>query len=331
MQFIDEAKIFLQSGRGGNGCVSFRREANIPRGGPDGGNGGRGGHILFKVVSNLNTLIDFRYKQHFTSHNGEHGKGDQRNGIKADDVIINIPVGTQIYSEDGTELIMDLSVPDIELTYLRGGDGGFGNAHYKSSVNQAPRKALPGFDGQEAWIWLKLKLICDCGMVGLPNAGKSTFVASVSRARPKIADYPFTTLKPQLGVVYTDEKEFVIADIPGLIEGASEGKGLGHRFLKHVERSRVILHLVDCLDENFIENYFTIRKELANYSEILANKTEIIALNKCDALQKDEIEAKLKAFKKATKKDALAISAATGINKVEVLRKITKLLEVIES
>ncbi len=297
MQFIDEAKIFIKSGRGGDGCVSFRREAHTPRGGPDGGNGGRGGNVTFKVKHGLNTLIDFRYKQHFKARAGMHGMGKMRDGSKGEDLIIEVPLGTQIIDEHGDHLIADMSEDTDEFLILKGGDGGMGNSNFKSSVNQAPRRATKGFDADDLWVWLKLKLISDVGLVGLPNAGKSTFLSKVSAARPKIADYPFTTLKPQLGVASIDNKEFVIADIPGLIEGASEGKGLGHRFLKHVERCKTILHLLDITQDDFIEHYHTIRAELENYSPILAEKKEVIALTKIDSVNEEILAEKVSQFK----------------------------------
>ncbi len=255
MQFLDEAKIYVMSGKGGDGCLSFRRERNIPFGGPNGGDGGRGGDIVLRCVEGLNTLIDFRYQQHFKAGKGEHGMGSQCHGGAGNTLIIPVPVGTEIYEEDGETLIVDLTVPGEEVVLARGGKGGLGNIHFKSSTNRAPRQTTPGEPAEERWVWLRLKLISDAGLVGLPNAGKSTFLAAVSRARPKIADYPFTTLKPQLGVVYIDEREFVLADIPGLIEGAHEGVGLGIRFLGHVERCRVLLHLVDGTQEDVAGAY----------------------------------------------------------------------------
>jgi GTP-binding protein len=322
MQFIDEAKIFLRSGNGGKGCVAFRREKYIQWGGPNGGNGGKGGSIIIRAKKDLNTLIDFRYTQHFKAKNGEQGKGSLRDGAHADDMIIEVPIGTQILMEDGKTLLLDVNEPGIEVTLLKGGDGGFGNHHYKSSTNRSPRKSTPGWPGEEIWVWLKLKLLSDVGLVGMPNAGKSTFISRVTRAKAKIADYPFTTLKPQLGVAYVDETEFVIADLPGLIAGASEGLGLGHRFLKHVERCRVMLHLVDGADENFIENYKTIRKELKKYNPELAVKKEIIALNKCDALTDDVIKERVKLLKKASKSEVYELSGVSGHGLEKVLRAL---------
>ncbi len=320
MQFIDEAKIYIKSGNGGAGCVSFRREANVPHGGPDGGNGGRGGHIIIRTEPNLNTLIDYRYQQHFKAKTGMHGMGRHRDGAKGDDVIMKVPVGTQIYAEDGHSMLADMSLPDQELVLADGGKGGVGNMHFKSSTNQAPRKATPGEAGAEQWIWLKLKLFCDVGLVGLPNAGKSTFLSVVSRAKPKIADYPFTTLAPQLGMVYADDRELVMADIPGLIEGAHEGVGLGIRFLKHIERCGAILHLIDATAEDVITPYDTIRHELTAYSAVLKDKEEVIALNKCDALDDETIEAQRKQLSDHTGKPVYIISAIAGTN-IEHLKR----------
>jgi len=320
MQFIDEVKIFIKSGDGGAGCLSFRREANVAKGGPDGGNGGKGGSIIFECVGGLNTLIDFRYTQHFKANKGTHGKGQNRGGPSAEDMIIHVPVGTQIFMDNGVDLLADLTEVGQKIEMLEGGKGGLGNANFKSSTNQAPRKTTPGFQGKEMWVRLKLKLLSDVGIAGLPNAGKSTFVSSVTRAKPKIADYPFTTLKPQLGVFYVDDKEFVIADIPGLIEGAHEGHGLGHRFLKHIERCAVILHLIDATEGDIVDKYKLIRKELEKYSGLLAEKKEVIVLNKCDALQEEDIIEKLDIFEDAIGIRPLAISAVTGKNTENVLR-----------
>lgn len=284
MKFLDEAKIYLKSGDGGPGCVSFRREKYIEFGGPNGGNGGRGGSVIFEVVNSLNTLIDFRYQQHFKAQNGHNGKGDNRTGAGGEDVIIKVPVGTQILAEDKETLLKDFMTVGEKVEFLEGGDGGFGNAHYKSSTNQAPRKSTPGWPGEEMAVWLRLKLIADIGLVGLPNAGKSTFLSKVSNAKPKIADYPFTTLAPNLGVVKAGQKDFVIADIPGLIEGAHEGLGLGTRFLGHVERTSAILHLIDCTQDDIVGAYNTIRHELREYAEEVADKKEIVVLTKTDAL-----------------------------------------------
>jgi GTP-binding protein len=327
MQFIDEAKIFVKSGSGGDGCVSFRREAHVARGGPDGGDGGRGGSVIFEAVEGLNTLIDFRYSQHFKARKGDHGQGRQRTGAAADDLIIKIPIGTQIIMDDGETILADITHPKQRFVAARGGQGGLGNQNFKSSINQAPRRFVPGEEAQEMWVWLKLKLLSDAGLVGLPNAGKSTFLSSVSRARPKIADYPFTTLKPQLGVVGIDEKEFVMADIPGLIEGAHEGQGLGDRFLKHVERCGVLLHLVDGAQENVVEHYKTIRHELESYSPKLAEKHEVIAINKSDALIEEIIEEQVEALEKASGKKVFVISAASGDGVKDVLRALIETIQ----
>ncbi|MCE3233517.1 MAG: obgE [Rickettsiaceae bacterium] len=322
MQFIDEAKILIGSGAGGDGCLSFRREANVPRGGPDGGNGGRGGSVVVRCIAGLNTLIDFRFTQQFKARRGEGGRGKNCNGHSADDLYIEVPVGTQVIAEDSDLLLADMVKVGQEVVLAQGGEGGLGNANFKSSTNQAPRKITKGEPGEEFYVWLKLKLMSDAGLVGLPNAGKSTFLAAVSRARPKIADYPFTTLKPQLGVVYIDEKEFVMADIPGLIEGAHEGIGLGIRFLKHVERCGVILHLVDGTQEDVAESYRVIRGELAQYSDVLAEKSEVLALNKCDAMTEEEIAKKKKQLEKASGKKVWVISGVAKIGVTDVLRQL---------
>lgn len=322
MKFLDEAKIFLKSGDGGAGCVSFRREKFIEFGGPDGGNGGRGGDIVFEAVSNLNTLIDFRYHQHFKAEKGEHGKGENRTGSAGKPLIIKVPVGTQIFAEDKKTLLADFTIENQKLVFLKGGDGGFGNEHFKSSTNRAPRKSTPGWPGEELWVWLRLKLIADVGLVGLPNAGKSTFLSVVSRAKPKIADYPFTTLTPNLGVVYIHNTEFVMADVPGLIEGAHEGVGLGIRFLGHVERCKAILHLIDGTEEDVVGAYQTVRRELELYGEGLAIKPEILALNKCDALTQDMIKEKEKALKKATGKRVFTLSSLSRLGVDHILEAL---------
>lgn len=284
MKFLDQAKIFLQSGDGGAGCCSFHREKFIEYGGPDGGNGGRGGDIIIECVKDLNTLVDFRYTQHFKAEKGHHGMGRNRTGANGQDLIVRVPVGTEILSEDKEEILMDLTKAGQRFVFLKGGDGGFGNAHYKTATNQAPEKFTPGWPGQETEVWLRLKLIADAGIIGLPNAGKSTFLAASSAAKPKIADYPFTTLHPNLGVVKIEGYDFVLADIPGLIEGAHEGHGLGDRFLGHVERTAVLLHLIDITQDDPIEAYHIIRNELSEYGEGLDDKEEIICLNKTDSL-----------------------------------------------
>lgn len=312
MKFLDRAKIYISSGHGGAGCTGFRREKFIEYGGPDGGNGGRGGDIWFESVANLNTLIDFRYQQHFRAGNGIPGMGQLRTGPDGRDIVIKVPVGTQVISDETEEVLIDFTEPGMRRRLLVGGDGGFGNAHFKSSTNRAPRHHTPGWPGQEMWVWLQLKLIADAGLLGMPNAGKSTFLAASSRAKPKIADYPFTTLAPQLGVVGVDDTEFVLADIPGLIEGASEGAGLGHRFLGHVERCRVLLHLVDGTQEDVAEAYRVIRAELAAYDENLASKPEIVALNKIDALDAETLEERAMDLSVAAGQKVRLISAATG-------------------
>lgn len=324
MKFLDEAKIYVRSGDGGNGCMSFRREKFIPLGGPDGGNGGRGGSIILECVSGLNTLIDFRYQQHFKAKKGEHGMGSNCTGLSAPDMVIKLPVGTQVFGEDKETLIADLTRPGQTITLAQGGKGGLGNACFKSSTNQSPRFATPGEEGQEMWLWLRLKLMSDAGLLGLPNAGKSTFLAAVTRAKPKIADYPFTTLTPQLGVVYIDNQEFVLADIPGLIEGAAEGVGLGLKFLSHVERAGILLHLVDGTQEDVAGAYKTIRKELKKYSVELSKKPEIVALNKCDALTEDEIKEKSAALKKACKTKVWRMSGVSGEGVQDILREMMK-------
>ena len=320
MKFLDEAKIFLKSGDGGKGCVSFRREKFIPMGGPDGGNGGKGGDIIIECVRDLNTLIDYRFQQHFKAKRGQQGMGSGCHGKGSEDMVLKVPEGTEILSEDKQTVLADLTLQGQTLVLLKGGRGGMGNAHFKSSTNQAPRHAQPGEPGEEMWVWLRLKLISDAGLIGMPNAGKSTFLAAVTHAKPKIADYPFTTLKPQLGVVKSDAHEFVLADLPGLIAGASEGIGLGHKFLAHVERCGVMLHLIDGTQESVSDAYKTIRAEIGGYSEQLAEKPEIVALNKCDALTPEEIKKKKAALKRASKKEVLVLSGVTGEGVPEVLR-----------
>jgi GTP-binding protein len=320
MQFLDQCKIYLKSGDGGRGSASFRREKFIEFGGPDGGDGGKGGDIVFVVADNLNTLIDFRYRQHFRAPDGRPGAGRERTGAAGEDLVLQVPVGTQVMDAENREVLADLTCPGERRVFLKGGDGGFGNVHYKSSTNRAPRRAGPGWSGREAWVWLRLKLIADVGLVGLPNAGKSTFLAAVSHARPKIADYPFTTLKPQLGVVRLHDEEFVLADLPGLIEGASEGVGIGTRFLGHVERCSVVLHLVDGTFEDVSGAYLTIRRELELYGHGLAGKPEIVGLNKIDTLDPKTINAKCAALRRAARGAlVLPLSGATGAKVREVL------------
>ncbi len=327
MKFLDQVKIYVRSGDGGDGCVSFRREKYIPRGGPDGGDGGRGGHIIVEASEALNTLIDYRYKQHFKAKRGGHGMGRERTGAGAADVVLSVPVGTQIFDETYETRLADLTHPGQRVVLAEGGAGGLGNTHFKSSTNRAPRQATPGHPGTERWLWLRLKLIADAGLVGLPNAGKSTFLAAVSAAKPKIADYPFTTLHPQLGVVAVDDRSFVLADIPGLIEGAHEGHGVGDRFLGHIERCSVLLHLIDGLaleqDGDVVAAYRTIREELDAYGAGLAAKPEIIGLNKTDALPEDDVQAKLAALREAAAPNpVLPLSAATGHGVTAVLHAL---------
>ncbi|MGE0725268.1 MAG: GTPase ObgE [Alphaproteobacteria bacterium] len=312
MKFLDECKIYLKSGDGGRGAASFRREKFIEFGGPDGGDGGRGGDVVIEAVENLNTLIDYRYQQHFKAQDGRPGAGRNRTGADGGTVTLKVPAGTQVIADDKETLLHDLTEPGQRIVLLKGGDGGFGNTHYKSSTNQAPRRAGPGWPGEERWVWLRLKLIADVGLVGLPNAGKSTFLAAASAARPKIADYPFTTLKPQLGVARVDEEEFVIADLPGLIEGAHDGAGLGDRFLGHVERCAVVLHLVDGTDEHAVRHYRMIRRELAAYGHGLADKAEIVVLNKSDAIAPEDLAKRKRALARAAGRAPLVMSGATG-------------------
>jgi GTP-binding protein len=321
VKFLDEAKVFVKSGDGGNGCVAFRREKYVEFGGPDGGDGGRGGNVIAEAVPSLNTLIDFRYRQHFKAARGGHGMGKNRTGAKSGDVVMSVPVGTQIFAEDKETLLADLVEPGARAVLARGGDGGHGNTHFKSSTNQAPRRADPGHPGEEHWIWLRLKIIADAGLVGLPNAGKSTFLASVSRARPKIADYPFTTLHPQLGVVVVDNCDFVLADIPGLIEGAHHGAGLGTRFLGHLERCRVLVHLVDGTAEDVGEDYRTVRRELEAYGAGLTDKPRVVVLNKVDSLPPEQIAERRAALEAAAGAAVIPASSVSRSGIDEVLRR----------
>ena len=308
MKFLDETKIFVKSGDGGDGCVSFRREKNVAMGGPDGGDGGRGGDVVLEGSGSLNTLIDFRYKQHIKGGRGGHGMGKNRTGSKGKSVTVKIPVGTQVLEEDRKTLLADITEAGQQVVIAKGGDGGFGNTHFKSATNQAPRRANPGYPGTEFWLWLRLKLIADAGLVGLPNAGKSTLLAAVSRAHPKIGDYPFTTVHPNLGVVYIGDRtggdEFVLADLPGLIEGANEGAGLGNRFLGHVERCRVLVHLIDGTLDDVAGAYQTVRREVEAYGGSLAEKPELVALNKADALSDED---------KAEKQELLALASGAEV------------------
>ncbi len=327
MKFLDQAKIYLKSGDGGDGVTAFRREKFVAFGGPDGGDGGKGGDIVFEAVENLNTLIDFRYSQHFRAKKGGNGSGADRTGAGADDLRIKVPVGTQIMDDDRETVLVDLDAPGKTVTLLRGGDGGFGNARFKTSTNRAPRRADKGWPGEERWVWLRLKLIADVGLVGMPNAGKSTFLSVVSGAHPKIADYPFTTLHPQLGVVRLSiSEEFVIADIPGLIEGAHEGSGLGDRFLGHVERCAVLLHLVDGAAGGVVDAWRTVRHELKEYGGGLAEKQEIIVLNKADAMTPREISSRRAALAKASGATVLVASGVSQAGIPEVLRVLQNIV-----
>ena len=320
MKFLDQAKIHIQSGNGGNGCVSFRREKFVEFGGPNGGNGGKGGDIIIKCVDGLNTLIDYRYRQHFKAKNGSPGMGSDKTGRSGEDTIIEVPRGTIILEEDNEEVIADVVNKDQSLTILKGGNGGFGNAHFKSSENQTPRTANDGENGQEKWIWLRLKLIADIGLIGLPNAGKSTLISTVSEAKPKIADYPFTTLNPVLGIAKYNDNELVIADIPGLIEGAHEGKGLGDRFLGHIERCNLLLHLIDANDTDVINSWKTVRNEISAYSKELDEKKEIIVLSKSDSINEEKLDEKLIILKDYTNKDVFKMSSVTGKGITSILR-----------
>ncbi len=322
VKFLDEAKVYVRSGDGGAGCVAFRREKFIEFGGPNGGDGGRGGDVWVECVEGLNTLIDYRYQQHFKARKGEHGMGSNRHGANGADVVLKVPAGTQILAVDGEHLIADMTQVGQRVRLAKGGNGGFGNAYFTTSTNRAPKHANPGLEGTEQWIWLRLKLIADAGLVGLPNAGKSTFLATVTSAKPKIADYPFTTLHPGLGVVRSDAREFVLADIPGLIEGAHEGVGLGDRFLAHVERCRVLLHLVDATCEHAGKAYKMVRHELEAYGEDLAGKPEIVALSKADAIDADTLKEQVARLKRAAKRKPLVLSSASGQGVPEALRAL---------
>ncbi|WP_371348105.1 GTPase ObgE [Ancylobacter sp. IITR112] len=327
MKFLDQAKIYVRAGDGGAGCLSFRREKFIEFGGPDGGDGGRGGDVWIECVDGLNTLIDYRYQQHFKAKKGGYGMGKNRAGAKGDDVVLKVPAGTEVLEEDGETVLADLTEVGQRIRFLKGGNGGFGNAHFQTSTNQAPRRANPGQEGEERWIILRLKLIADAGLVGLPNAGKSTFLAATTAAKPKVADYPFTTLHPGLGVVKVDGREFVLADIPGLIEGAHEGVGLGDRFLAHIERCRVLLHLVDGTSEHAGKAYKTVRAELDAYGAGLEDKPEIVALTKIDSLDAETLKAQMDRLKRAAKKKPLALSAATGEGVREALRALLGIID----
>lgn len=327
MKFLDQAKVYIKSGAGGAGCVSFHREKYIEFGGPDGGNGGKGGDVWAEAVNNLNTLIDYRYQQHFKAKTGVHGMGRNRHGAKGADVTLKVPTGTQIYEEDNETMICDLVEEGQRFLIAKGGNGGFGNAHFKTSTNQAPHRANPGLPADERTIWLRLKLIADAGIIGLPNAGKSTFLATVSAAKPKIADYPFTTLHPNLGVSRIDGRGLVIADIPGLIEGAHEGVGIGDRFLGHVERTRVLLHLVSGNEEDVAAAYKTVRTEIEAYAEELKDKREVVALSQVDALDDEALKEKTKALKKASGQTPLHLSSVTHKGTDDVLRAMMTHIE----
>ena len=327
MKFLDEAKVYVKSGAGGNGCVSFRREKFIEFGGPDGGDGGRGGDVVVECVDGLNTLIDYRYQQHFKAGKGDHGMGANRAGARGADVVLKVPAGTEVLDEDGETELAELMKVGERVVLLKGGNGGFGNAHFKSSTNRSPRRANPGQPAEERTIRLRLKLIADAGLVGLPNAGKSTFLAAVTAAKPKIADYPFTTLHPNLGVVRADGREFVLADIPGLIEGAHEGAGLGDRFLGHVERCGALLHLVDATGEDAGEAWKTVRAELKAYGNKLDRKPEIVALSKADAATPAMLKAQKAKLKRASRKEPFVLSAHSGKGVKEVLRALYSEIE----
>ena len=330
MKFLDEAKIYLKAGDGGSGCVSFRREKYIEFGGPDGGDGGCGGNIVFKAVSNLNTLIDFRYKQHFKAQRGQNGSGKNKTGAKGKDLVIQVPVGTVILTEDRKSIIKDFSKEFESFIFLEGGGGGRGNSKFKSSINQAPRKFDMGIEGKESWVWLRLKLIADVGLVGLPNAGKSTLLKKLSNAKPKIADYPFTTLKPQLGIYRNIEKDIIIADLPGLIKGASTGVGLGLKFLAHLERCRVLLHLCDISVNNFKElmsNYKIIRNEIESYNSLVLKKKEIILLSKCDLIDEKSIKERIELLKELTPSKIIPVSSYSNVGMRKLKSKLEELIK----
>ena len=323
MKFLDQAKVYMRSGNGGPGSISFRREANVPMGGPDGGSGGAGGNVIAVAVNGLNTLIDYRYRQHFKAESGHPGAGKDRSGASGKDVVLKLPVGTQIFTDDQKTLIADLTQEGQKIVLARGGSGGKGNAFFKSSTNRAPRKSQPGEQGQEMWIWLRLKLIADVGLLGLPNAGKSTLLKRISKAKPKIADYPFTTLHPNLGVVNIDKTEFVMADIPGLIEGAHAGAGLGHRFLGHIERCGILLHLVDATGNDPVTAWQSLRRELKEYGKRLYQKPELVAITKLDATSEDYAKDLILKLKKSGAGDVVAFSSMSGAGITMMLRQIS--------
>jgi len=329
MKFLDQAKVYIRSGNGGNGCVSFRREKFVEFGGPNGGDGGKGGDVWAECVANLNTLIDFRYQQHYKAERGQHGMGSNKTGRGGKDITLHVPPGTQIFADDNEMLIADLTEPGQRVLLAEGGNGGFGNVRFKTSTNQAPRHANPGQEGIEMTIWLRLKLLADAGIVGLPNAGKSTFLAAVSRAKPKIADYPFTTLYPELGVVKYGDTDFVLADIPGLIEGAHEGAGIGDRFLGHIERCRVVLHLVDVNEADVAATYKLVRREMRAYGGGLEKKREVVALSKCDTVPPDVAQQQAEALRKACRKKPFLVSAVSGANVDKVLARLVQLLKTV--
>ncbi len=328
MHFLDQAKIFIRSGAGGPGAVAFRREKYVEYGGPDGGNGGKGGDIIFEAIAGLNTLIDFRYTQHFKAPRGVHGAGSNCTGAGGDDLVIKVPLGTQILSEDKEEILADFTEIGQRIVFLRGGDGGRGNASYKSSTNRAPRQHGTGWPGEELWVWLRLKLLADAGLLGLPNAGKSTFINAVTNTKAKVGAYPFTTIRPQLGVVSHKGQEFVVADIPGLIKGAAEGAGIGDRFLGHVERCRVLLHLVDATNEDPVGAYKIVRGELDAYGAGLADKIEVIGLNKVDAVPAADVKKIAAKLKRASKAEVLLMSGASGEGLTAILDKLTEAVSV---
>ncbi len=321
MKFLDQAKINIKAGNGGSGASSFRREKYVEYGGPDGGDGGNGGSIIFESERNLNTLIDFRYKQHFKAENGRSGSKKNKTGAGGKDLILKVPVGTQIYEEDNNTLIYDFITNKDKFVVATGGNGGLGNTKFKSSTNRAPRKKTDGKKGEEFWIWLQLKVIADIGIIGLPNAGKSTFLSKFTRAKPKIANYPFTTINPNLGVLNINHKEIILADIPGLIEGSHKGVGLGDKFLRHIERCKTLIHLIDISEKNILENYLKIRSELSKYDKSILKKKEIIVFNKLDLVDKENSEKNLKKFKKNINKNFEIISLFTNEN-LEKLKKI---------
>ncbi len=319
MKFLDQAKIFVKAGNGGSGSASFRREKFVEFGGPDGGDGGCGGSVIFLATKNLNTLIDFRYQQHFKAENGQVGRGKKQTGKGGKNLILKVPIGTQILEEDNITLIEDLTKSDQKVIIANGGKGGLGNVRFKSSTNRAPRKKTDGNKGESFWIWLQLKVIADVGIIGMPNSGKSSLLSALTSAKPKIANYPFTTINPNLGVTSYDDKEITLADVPGIIEGANEGIGLGYKFLRHIERCKSVLHLIDITDDNLLENYFKVREELSKYGKKLAKKREIVVFNKVDLIEEKEISEKVIFFRKKIKKKIYKISALKhiGLNNIK--------------